>query len=39
MNYEPQPLEVFEILEEFGKQTTKAKRHRSLKEIPERTCL
>jgi hypothetical protein len=26
MNYEPQPLEVFEILEEFGKQTTKAKR-------------
>jgi len=31
MNYEPQPLEVFEILEEFGKQTTKAKRIEVLK--------
>ena len=31
MNYEPQPVEVFEILEEFGKQTTKAKRIEVLK--------
>lgn len=31
MNYEPQPLEIFEILEEFGKQTTKAKRIEVLK--------
>lgn len=31
MNYEPQPLEVFEILEEFEKQTTKAKRIEVLK--------